>query len=100
MSFLGVASGKEPICQCRRHKRPGFEPWVGKIPWRRAWQPTPIFFSGEFHGQGSLACNSPWSHKELETTERLTLSLHINIYIHIHKRLFSGSFSLQVITRY
>ena len=66
MSFLGVASGKEPICQCRRHKRPGFEPWVGKIPWRRAWQPTPIFFSGEFHGQRSLLDYSPWSHKESE----------------------------------
>ena len=33
-----------------RYKRPGFDPWVGKIPWRRAWQPTPVFWSGEFHG--------------------------------------------------
>ena len=37
-------SGKEPDCQCRRHKRHGFDPWVGKIPWKRAWQPTPVFF--------------------------------------------------------
>ena len=42
-------SGKEPTCQCRRHKRPGFNPWVRKIPWRRAWQPTPAFLPGKFH---------------------------------------------------
>ena len=40
-------SGKEPSCQCRRHKRGGFSPWVGKIPGRRAWQPTPVFLPGE-----------------------------------------------------
>ena len=40
MGFPGSASGKEPACQCRRHKRCQFNPWVGKIPWRRAWQPT------------------------------------------------------------
>ena len=43
----GGASGKEPACQCRRHKRCRFDPWVGKIPWRRAWQPTPLFLPGE-----------------------------------------------------
>ena len=36
-------SGKESACQCGRHKRPRFSPWIGKIPWRRAWQPTPVF---------------------------------------------------------
>ena len=44
-------SGRESACQCRGH---GFDPWVGKIPWRRAWQPTPVFLPGESHGQGSL----------------------------------------------
>ena len=40
--FAGGASGKEPTCQDGRHnKRPKFDPWVGKSPWRRAWQPTP-----------------------------------------------------------
>ena len=53
-SFPGGTSGKEPTCQCRRLKRPGFDPWVGKIPWRRAWQLTPIFMPGESHGQRSL----------------------------------------------
>ena len=54
MGFPGGASGKEPTCQCRRHKRCGFNPWVGKIPWRRAWQLTPVFLPGESHGQKML----------------------------------------------
>jgi len=45
--FLGGTGGKEPACQCRRHKRCGFDPWVRKIPWRRARQPTPAFLPGE-----------------------------------------------------
>jgi len=45
---------KKPACQCRRHKRYRFNPWVRKIPWRRAWQPTPVFMPGESHGQTSL----------------------------------------------
>ena len=43
VGFPGGDSGKEPACQRRRRKRHGFHPWVGKIPWRRAWQPTPVF---------------------------------------------------------
>jgi len=43
MDFSGGTSGKEPACQCRRHKRLRFDPWVGKMPWRRVWKPTPIF---------------------------------------------------------
>ena len=69
MGFLGGTSGKEPICQCRRHKGCGFDPCVGKIPWRRAWQPTPVFLPGESHGQRSLAGYSPWGRKELDTAE-------------------------------
>ena len=52
--FPGSPSGKEPACQYRRCKRCRFDPWVGKIPWRRAWQPTTAFLSGESHGQRSL----------------------------------------------
>ena len=55
LGFPGGTSGKEPICHCRRHKRHGFDAWVGKIPWRRAWQTTPVFLPGKFHGQRSLA---------------------------------------------
>ena len=40
------ASGKEPTCQCRDYKKHGFDPWVRKIPWKRAWQPTPVFLPG------------------------------------------------------
>ena len=63
--FSGGASGKEPTCQCRRCKRFRFNPWVGKISWRRAWQPTPVFSPGEFHGQRSLAGYGPWGCKRV-----------------------------------
>ena len=56
---------------CGRHR---LNPWVGKIPWRREWQPTPVFFVGEFHGQRSLAGYSPWGCKESDMTEQLILS--------------------------
>ena len=59
MGFLGGASGKEPACQCRRLKRRGFDPWVRKIPWRRAWQLALVFLLGESHGQRSLVGYSP-----------------------------------------
>ena len=47
-----------------RYKKQGFDPWVRKIPWRRIWQPTPVFLPGKSHGQRSLAGYSPWGHKE------------------------------------
>ena len=47
----------------------GFDHWVGKIPWSRAWQPTPVFLPGESHEQRSLAGYSPWGHKELDMNE-------------------------------
>ena len=50
--FPGGTCGKHPACP-RRHKRCRFDPWVGKIPWRRAWQPTLVFLPGESHGQRS-----------------------------------------------
>ena len=57
----------ETIClQCGR---PGFDPWVGNIPWRRERLPTPVFWPGEFRG-----LYSPWGRKESDTTERLSLS--------------------------
>ena len=52
LGFPWWLSGKEPIC---RGRRCGFDPWVRKIPWRRKWQPTPVFLPGESHGQRSLA---------------------------------------------
>ena len=67
--FPGGANGKESACQCRRHKRQGFDPWIRKTPWSRIWHPTPVFLPGKFDGQRSLASYSPWSPKELDTTE-------------------------------
>ena len=58
-NYAGGASGKEPACQCKRHKRYNFSPWVGKISWRRTWQSTPVFLPGEYHGQRSLAGYGP-----------------------------------------
>ena len=56
-------SGKESSCQRRIC---GFHPWIGKILWRRKWQPTPVFLPGKSHGQRSLAGYSPWGHKRVK----------------------------------
>ena len=57
--------------QCKRHERHGFDLCVGKVPWKREWLPTPVFWPGEFHGQRSLAGYSPWGHRESDMSERL-----------------------------
>ena len=69
LGFSDGTSGKEPACQCGRHKRHWFDPWVGKIPWRRARQPTPVLLPEESCGQRSLVVCSPWGHTESDTTE-------------------------------
>ena len=84
-------SGKESACQCRRRKRHEFNPWVGKTPWRRAWQPTPFLLPGE----------SPWTEKpsglqsmeaivrgvaELDPTERMC------VHTHTHTQLYCNFF--------
>jgi len=65
MGFPGGSDGKG---------RPGFDPWVVKIPWRRERLPTPVLLPGEFHGQRNLAGYSQWGHKESNMTEQLSLS--------------------------
>ena len=71
MGFPGGSNGR--VCvQCRL---PAFDHWVRKIPWRRKWQPTPVFSPGKSHGQKSLLGYSLWGPKELDKTEWLTLSL-------------------------
>ena len=84
------ARGKESTCQCRRCKRCGFDPWVGKIPWIRKWQSTLVFLPGKFHGQRSLASYSPWRHRESDMTEQLNTHIHIGKSILCY--LFSWSF--------
>jgi len=81
LDFPGGTSGKESTCQCMGCKRRRLDLWVGKIPWRREWQPTPLFLSGKSTGQRSLAGCSPWGHKELDMTE------HTHTHTHTHKLL-------------
>ena len=78
LGFPGGASDKEPACQCRRCKRQGFNPWVRKIPWRRARQPIPVFLPGESHELRSLAGYSPWNCKESDMTEA---TWHTHFYL-------------------
>ena len=75
--FPGGARGNEPACQCRRHKRCRFNPWVRKIPWRRAWQTTAVFLLGESHEQRSLAGEGSCSDKELDMSE-------VGMHAHTH----------------
>ena len=69
LGFPGGTSCEEPACQYRRHKRLRFDPWVGKIPRRRVWKPTPIFLPVESHGQRSLVGYSSWRHKQSDRAE-------------------------------
>ena len=69
VDFSGGVSGKEPICNAGRFWRQRFDPWVGKIPWRRAWQPTPVFLPGESAWTEELGSYNPLDRKELDTTE-------------------------------
>ena len=70
--FPGGTSGKESACQCRRHKRCGFSRWVRKIPWRRKWQPTPVFLPGDVMDRGDW-----WAIVHGVTESQIQLSKHI-----------------------
>ena len=75
MGFPGGGSSKELTCQCR------FNCWVRKISWRRAWQPTPVFFPGESHGQRSLVGYSPGSQKVRHNWSNLACTCMPQIHI-------------------
>ena len=86
MLFPGGSDDKDSAFNARR---PGFNPWVRKIPQRRKWQPTPVFLPGKLHRQRRLAGYSPWGCKELDKKEQLALSLScmyicVCVYIHIY----------------
>ena len=66
-----MAQWKESTCQCRKHKRRRFDPWVGKIPWRWKGQPIPVLLPGKFHGQRSLAGYNPQGREESDSTQQL-----------------------------
>ena len=74
-------SGKESACQCRRHT---FDPWVGKIPWRRPWQPTPVFLPGESHGQRSLAGTVHGVAKSQTCLSTHALGFHTQFLKYVH----------------
>ena len=69
-------SGKGSACQCRRQ---GFDPWSGKITWRRKWQLTPVFLPGKFHGQRSLVSYSPWGAKSWTPLSTHSTAQHYHI---------------------
>ena len=76
-----IFKGTTLSCTCLQCGRPGFNPWVRKILWWRAWQPTPILLPGESHRRRSLIGYSPQGRRELDTTERLHfLSLSLSVY--------------------
>ena len=74
---MGFPGGSEVKASTWNAGDPGFDPWVGKIPWRRQWHPTPVLLPGESHGGRSLVGCSPWGLEELDTIERLALSLSL-----------------------
>ena len=69
LGFPSSSVGKECTCNAGDTGAVGFDPWVGKIPWRRAWQSIPVFLPGESQGQRSLAGYSPWGHTESDMTK-------------------------------
>jgi len=72
-------SGFRICLQCRRHRRLRFDTWVGKIPYRRKWQSTPVLLPGKFHRQRNLAGYSPMGKKELDATKHLhEQTMHIS----------------------
>ena len=60
---------KNPLANAGDVRDAGFDPWIRKIPWWRAWQPTPVFLPGESHGQKSLVGYGPQGCKESDVTE-------------------------------
>ena len=85
--FCSGSVGKELACQCRRHRSRGFDLWARKIPWRRKWQPTPVFLPGKSHGQKSLVGYSPWDRKGLT---RLSDSHTNDTMLHCRRGALAG----------
>ena len=80
IGFPGGTSSKESTCQCRRHKRCRFDPWVGKIPWSRKWQPALVSLPGKFHGQAvvhGVAKNWTW----------LSVCARVHTHTHTHTHI-------------
>ena len=91
-SLASLVAGTSRICL--QYKRPGFNPWIRKIPWRREWLTTLVFLPGESHGQRSLVGYSPWGHKESDMTEQLAHTQQMFLYPLVIKdeSLFTSTF--------
>ena len=83
-------TGKESACQCWRHKRCRFNPWVWKTSWGRKWESTPVFLPGESPGQRSLAGCRPWGCKAMEAAEHVHTHISHIIYMNIQNNLLIG----------
>ena len=94
VGFPRWLSSKELFCQRSGHRKCGFDSWVGKIPWRRKWQLTPVFLPGESHGQRSQVDYSSWGCKESDVTEQLSLHEYIYILTHMCTHMYIYSTSL------
>ena len=77
--------------------RQGFNPWVGKLPWRRKWKPTSEFLTGQSHGKRRLVGYCPWGGKELDMMEQLStytesiyIYIHTHMYIYIHRNIYGN----------
>ena len=77
LGFSGGTSDKEPSCQCRRCKSHRFDPWIRKTPWRKPWQPTPVFLPGQSYGQRSLVGYGPYCHRVGHDSSDLGARRHI-----------------------
>ena len=91
-----IADGSLPcwlrwLSVCLQCGRPGFDPWVRKIPWRRKWQSTPVLLPGKSHGQRSLVGYSPWERKESDTTWHLTSKWNHTLLIFCNCLIFCDS---------
>ena len=97
LAAVGGASNKEPNCQFRRHKRHGFNPWVRKIPWRRSWQPTPVFLPGQSQWQRSLAVTVHRVAKSWRQVKQLSMhecEFHLELFMRRSIKFFAIFFLL------
>jgi len=82
MGFPGGSAVKKPPANQGRRLR--FHPWVGKIPWRRKWQPAPVSSPEKSHEQRSLVGYRPWGHMEWDMIKHEHMHTHIHTYIHMY----------------
>ena len=75
---------KNPPANAGNAGETGSIPGLERFPWRRAWQPTPVFFAGESHGKRSLVGCSPWGHEQSDTTERAHAHTRARAHTHTH----------------